>query len=323
MSDQPRGPATREKVQRLVDKLIQRRHVKLTRDEFDPKANDWRPSKRPERHMVPSLWEQLSAATEWKAGGQVTGSSYGSRPAISTGIVAIRAEIELFAVKGADEVSNPSPGMKLENLEGGVGRLEWQANLRNLELKMLATKVPGEDATDEAKADYEAEVLDAVVQADDALARLADAVDKRDAAKYRLVPDSLRAVAANISDQVDLEWWRDNLTGWITQIKANLALTPSYPQGIRGGCPNCGADSAPVDQDGETVRGPALAVTWAIPAGMERPDDSDEDDAEPPDLWVRAIECRACRQTWWRGKELDTLALTLLGNETGRLDAAC
>jgi len=124
----------------------------------------------------------------------------------------------------------------------------------------------------------------------------------------RSVPGNLRAIAAKLmagNDLDQLDWWQTALTKWIRDARAELKLDPVRPRFARGiTCPDCGADTATTDQDGETVRTPAIAITWTGP---------DDDEHHPDTDWkVRAVECRVCSATWWRGPDLDRLVSDML-----------
>jgi hypothetical protein len=54
-------------------------------------------------------------------------------------------------------------------------------------------------------------------------------------------------------------------------------------------CQDCGAKSVlEPSEHGDTVRGPAIVVHWR-------------------DRLVRAVECRMCGKSWFRGPDLDQL----------------
>ncbi len=123
------------------------------------------------------------------------------------------------------------------------------------------------------------------------------------------VPANLRAIAANLPDDADLlGTWEGMLTGWISEAREVLRLEPPHPKWARGiCCPDCGADTASAERNGEAIRTPALAVTWTPP---------DREEHQPDSAWkVRAVECRACGVTWWRGSGLESLVDDLLASE--------
>lgn len=113
-------------------------------------------------------------------------------------------------------------------------------------------------------------------------------------------PDNLRCMAANLTDAEQIGWWTEQLRRWTSEARAALQLDPPRPRSARGAkCPDCGADSAYTQQDGETMRIPALAITWVGP---------DDQDYHPDSAWkVRAVECRQCKMAWFRGDSMDTL----------------
>lgn len=120
-------------------------------------------------------------------------------------------------------------------------------------------------------------------------------------------PANLRAVVAAIpaNDSDQIAWWHESVSGWVRRARVELRLDPVRPQWARGVvCPECGADSAQAARDGEQVRTPALAISWARPDGDEHRAD---------DAWtVRAVECRSCGACWWRGPDLDALVADML-----------
>lgn len=119
-------------------------------------------------------------------------------------------------------------------------------------------------------------------------------------------PAELRAIAANMPDQEQVVIWTEILRRWAHIARAELGLNPNRPQWARdSACPECGSKEATADQDGETVRTPALAITWGVPDGEE------SDYHEDHDYKVRAVECRACSAAWWRGPELDSLVTAM------------
>ncbi len=125
---------------------------------------------------------------------------------------------------------------------------------------------------------------------------------------HRSVPGNLRAIAAKLmvgKDLDQLDWWQTSLQRWARDARAELKLDPVRPRFARGiHCPDCGADTATTEQDGETVRTPAIAITWTGP---------DDDEHHPDTDWkVRAVECRVCAATWWRGPDLDRLVSDML-----------
>lgn len=122
----------------------------------------------------------------------------------------------------------------------------------------------------------------------------------------RHVPQNLRLVAANLPADDDLlAWWLDTVKRWAREARAALRLDPERPQWARDTkCPECGADSARAMRDGEEVRTPALAINWVGPQ---------DDEHHPDSAWkVRAVECRSCGASWFRGSGLDDLVTDLM-----------
>lgn len=113
-------------------------------------------------------------------------------------------------------------------------------------------------------------------------------------------PANLQAIAANLTDAEQIGWWTDQLRSWTGQARNALRLDPSRPRTARGArCPDCGAKSTYTQQDGETVKVPALSITWVGP---------DDQDYHEDSAWkVRAVECRECSTAWFRGDSMDTL----------------
>lgn len=132
------------------------------------------------------------------------------------------------------------------------------------------------------------------------------------AEKSRLnVPANLRAIAAALPEDFDLlTTWTGMVTGWTSKAREVLRLEPPHPKWARGiSCPECGADTAMADRNGESVRTPALAITWTPP---------DREEHQPDSAWkVRAVECRSCSATWWRGDSMEHLVdAMLIANQT-------
>lgn len=132
----------------------------------------------------------------------------------------------------------------------------------------------------------------------------------------RIIPDSLRAVTAHLTDELETETWRKRILGWVAQIKEKLELEPAHPKTVPGvACPNCNATDVQTERDGEKTLVPALSIVWAAPP---------EDEYRPANIgddgWlVRAIVCRntECETAWARGPAMNELVdLILAARET-------
>lgn len=286
----------REDVQQALDKLIQRQQVRVRRDQYHPDTDSWTNTGPQERHTVPSLWEQLVGSASY-SGSQEGGGAFGSRPVIATGAVSLRNLIERWALRGAEEHCNPTPAHRLSDARAEASAAKATADMAYDLWELTAAETPGpgwRQQVDEARATFDAADQD----------RMA-AEDRVQAKTHAIIPDTLRAIAATITEQYDLNFWHDTLKTWAADIRAALGLDPSRPQWARGAkCPECDATSATAQKDGETIRTPALAITWSGPA---------DDEHHPDSAWtVRAVECRACGRTWWHGEELNTLVDQML-----------
>lgn len=217
--------ATIEDLHRAIDQLIVRQRMRL-----------WREGTRPHRetHTLPSLWEQLEAATGYQGTGTGTGSGGRERMPISGDVVELIIEIST--------------------------------------------------AVSEAVMEHAGETR-------------------------RTVPGNLRLLASRLQQHTDpddlIEWWADAVQRWVSKARVALRLNPARPRWARGvTCPECHADSVSVQQDGETVRRPALSIQWTGPSG---------DDYTSDDEWkVRAVVCDACGTSWWRGPDLDALVTSMM-----------
>lgn len=178
---------------------------------------------------IPSIWHQLRTSTQWGSQ-EAGGSKFGSRPVISTGVVALTIDIRDTVAEAADE----------------IGRRTLTSN------------------------------------------------------HNRDTPAELRAVAANLTSPDLIEWWTSKIRKWVNEARAALRLDPPRPKSARGArCPECNADTAYTEHDGEPVRTSALAITWVGPK---------DQDYHPDTEWkVRAVECRSCGSAWFRGDSMDEL----------------
>jgi len=108
------------------------------------------------------------------------------------------------------------------------------------------------------------------------------------------VSASLRALATVIVGTADpdlIEWWTDKYCTWVLRAEECLDLqdddVTTVP--VRGtACPDCGVTYVLVDRDDETVRRPALTITFR-------------------DGQVLHVNCQACATSRWRGEGIDTL----------------
>lgn len=110
----------------------------------------------------------------------------------------------------------------------------------------------------------------------------------------------LPAVLLGTHDQQLVDDWVDRYRSWVTRSETALTLDGDGidTRGIRGhACPACDADHVLRDDDGETYRDPALVVAFR-------------------DGQVLHATCRACSTGWWRGDDLDQLAVALHGRMT-------
>ena len=203
-------------IHKAVDALVCTTRIRLYRE--DTKRGEWQ--------TLPSLWDQLTTSVRWSGGG-TGGGAFGSRPVISTGVVALIIEISSTTTEAAVDMIGTTRGN---------------------------------------------------------------------------TPDNIRAIAATITDPDQLTWWTDKLRRWISEARTELRLDPIRPRAARGArCPDCGALHTTTLIDGETVKSPALAITWS------GPEDHDHD-YHSDDAWkVRAVECRECGMAWWRGDSLSLL----------------
>lgn len=232
---------------RAVDALIQPQRIRVYREHTH--AGEWQ--------TLPSLWDQLTSSGQW-SGGNNGGGAFGSRPVISTGVVALIIEIREAITEAATDF-------------GRIIRIRDHT-------KKCTCIIP----------------------------RICD-LTRRD------YPAEIQAIAANMPDPDTAIWWTEHLRKWAGQAKAQLGLNPSRPAWARGTkCPDCGADTAQGEHDGETIRTPALAITWAYPDGEET------DYHEDHDYKIRAVECRQCGMCWFRGPDLDALVDAMVNNQRAK-----
>lgn len=218
-------------LQDAITALIDPTRIRIYRE--DTQQHAWQ--------TIPSLWDQLGTSSQW--GSQETGTSrFGSRPVISTGVVALTIDITQTAREGANDHAPPRPGDQ-----------------------------------------------------------------------PRDTPGNLRAVAANLNDPDQIQWWTERARKWVSEARAVLRLDPPRPRSARGSrCPECGEHSTHIEKDGEIIKSPALAITWVGPT---------DHDYHPDTEWkVRAVECRACTAAWFRGDSLDALIGRMLEANTTMTD---
>lgn len=307
--------ATRDDLHKAVDALIQRQRLRLVRDDND----------KPEWHVIPSLWEQLAASTSWSGGGGAVGGAFGSRPVVSTGALALEAEIKMFienglrkhvkgngptekyalACKAADEAWRL---VEMRKAEYDMV-LSYDIGAALAEIETIETCIEGSNpqaAMDAAAAEYAAELADCQAEWDAATQHWAGLNDRAENKLRTLTPDNIRALAANLTDPLDFAWWREVILDWCSQITEQLALNPVRPQYLGDvECPDChaGTVSQKRRENGkvERVKVPALTITWASP-------EHDGASYQPPEKWVvQEIRCQQCSQRWRRGPELDSL----------------
>lgn len=229
-----------EALHKAVDQLINPIRIRLFRE--DSQTGSWQ--------TVPSLYDQLTSSGQW-SGGNAGGGAFGSRPVISTGVVAIIMDIQGAVTEAATDFGRIIP--KTKRIQTCYCR--------------PYKPCPGYINT-----------------------------------TTRDIPAEIRAIAANIPDADQAITWTSMLRRWASESRSALGLNPNRPQWARdSACPECGAKNATANRDGETIRTPALAITWGHPEGETTEYHSDDD------YKVRAVECRACGTCWFRGPELESL----------------
>lgn len=105
----------------------------------------------------------------------------------------------------------------------------------------------------------------------------------------RLANEAIRA------EPEQLWWWQYRFAQWARLLETYLHAVEHQARPVRlrnSPCPTCGTRQVTIDQDGENVVVPALLVDFR-------------------DGYVRAAECSACGETWWRGPDLERLAVDL------------
>lgn len=96
------------------------------------------------------------------------------------------------------------------------------------------------------------------------------------------------------------------LDDWIRRAAEATGQTADLPRYVRATCPACKAATLTIDDAGEAVRRPALTISWTLhtTTGSKH--------HQPDDWMVRAITCASCGGSWFRGAELDQLAIHML-----------
>jgi len=117
------------------------------------------------------------------------------------------------------------------------------------------------------------------------------------------VPGQLRQLAAHVvgNEPDELWWWEYRFASWARQLAHYLGAGERQASPIRlrnSSCPECQATTVLVEADDGPVVAPPLVIDFR-------------------DGYVRAAECTACGQTWFRGEELHALAAQI-----GALQAA-
>ncbi|WP_158548797.1 hypothetical protein [Blastococcus sp. TF02A-26] len=109
---------------------------------------------------------------------------------------------------------------------------------------------------------------------------------------------SVRALAVTVVDTEDadlIDWWASRFCAWVLRAEEALDLDEDGSvdvvpvRGVPCPEPECGREHVLEDRDGETVRTPALAISFR-------------------DGQVLHVTCRHCGTGWWRGEGLNALA---------------
>lgn len=114
------------------------------------------------------------------------------------------------------------------------------------------------------------------------------------------VPGAIRQLAAHVisNELADLWWWEYRFSSWARQL-AHYLRADAHVASIRlrnSPCPACGARQVLVEADDGPVVAPPLVIDFR-------------------EGYVRAAECTACGQIWFRGEALHALAERLGGLE--------
>lgn len=108
------------------------------------------------------------------------------------------------------------------------------------------------------------------------------------------VPSQLRRLASIVTrdDAENLDWWEYRFASWARLLEAYLQAAERKPKPVRlrnTPCPLCRSQYVLVEEDGETFRVPPIVIDYR-------------------DGHIRAAQCEACSNTWFRGNELGALA---------------
>jgi hypothetical protein len=100
-----------------VAALIDPTRIRVYRE--DTQQHEWK--------TIPSIWHQLATSARW--GSQEAGAGkFGSRPVISTGVVALTIEITAAAKEGANEHAPPRRGDKRRDTPGNLRAIAASLN---------------------------------------------------------------------------------------------------------------------------------------------------------------------------------------------------
>jgi len=120
---------------------------------------------------------------------------------------------------------------------------------------------------------------------------------KREQQPRPTTPGQIRQLAAHVIgyEPDELWWWEYRFTSWARQLATHLQAYQREARDVRlrnSACPECQARQVVIERDIGPVVEPALVITFR-------------------EGHVRAAECTACAFIWWRGAELEALAVQL------------
>ena len=124
------------------------------------------------------------------------------------------------------------------------------------------------------------------------------------------ISTDVRALVAELrrSTEPECDWpfWLETLNRWRIDARRALGLDSGRRQWAHGQkCPQCQSATAWSSSGVQTA---ALAVVWSEPQDGLQHIESE---------WkIRAVECRNCSATWWRGDELDALREAIIQSLT-------